>query len=178
VFVLNFSSHVSGCFSCFTIPFSLSDVCQPNCWLHLSSALHKWTLDYTLLKVTPLILLALLISIAYFVYCHPSAQVGATQVDVRICYIQVKKPVTIIRKMTKCATGQRLAKANVFVHFVHTTCFYCFFVLVCPFCVVPSSWFWKSLSGSLSLTSRKSFYLFLVFLNMHLEVSWFSWELY
>ncbi len=39
-----------------------------------------------------------------------------------------------------------------------------FFVLVLPFCVFPSSLFCKSLSKSVSLTSRKSLYLILAFL--------------
>jgi hypothetical protein len=55
---------------------------------------------------------------------------------------------------------------------VHTTYFYCFFITGRPLCVVPFSQFWKSLSGSLFLTSRKSFNFVLAF-SPSMEISQF-----
>lgn len=54
---------------------------------------------------------------------------------------------------------------------VHTTCFYCFFITGRPLGVVPSSQFWKSLSGSLFLTARKSFELCSGFLTEYGDFS-------
>jgi hypothetical protein len=105
-------------------------------------------LDYTLLKVMPLILLALLISIAYFVLLPPFCPGRSNPGRFRICYIQVKKPVTIMRKMTKChwtETSQSqcvcaLCSYHLFLLFLCSS----LSLLCCSFFLVLKVLIWKS----------------------------------